>query len=138
MTILERLFQKTPTVSIIKGATLFKDENENGGIFIKSDLIRDLLNAQQQRQAFILHTKRLFEHMALKHRLSRLPQTSYEKGIAIIWCQFKHGNVTINLCLPNISGMEELVNAYANGRINVDCSFEDFIKQAEASTDLSN
>lgn len=115
--------------------SLFKDDNENGGVFIKANFVTELQAAAKKHASFAIHTKRLIDFMHTKRVFAAEPNQGFEHGIAVIWCRFRYGNVKSTLCVPNITGMADLIDNYQHNRIVVSVTFEELLKQALAKSD---
>ncbi|SFT27586.1 hypothetical protein [Mucilaginibacter polytrichastri] len=114
--------------------SLFKDDNENGGIFIKADFVPDLKAAGNLHPAFIVHAKKLVDNMYAKLPFAVEPNEGFENGMSVTWCRFKDGNLKATLCVPNIKGMAELINSYRHDKIVVNVDFEGLLKQIQETT----
>lgn len=138
MDLFQKYFGQPERNSKVQEVSLFKDDNENGGMFIKAAFIPDLQAAGKLRPSFVDHTKKLIDFMQGKRRFASPPQQTYDKGISVTWCQFRYGNTAVRLCVPNINGMAELIEDYEHGRIVVNQTFDELISQAAGENAQSN
>lgn len=122
----------------VQEVSLFKEDNENGGKFVKANFIPELQAAGKLRPSFVDHTKKLINSMQGKRRFASPPQQTFDKGISVTWCQIRYGNTTVRLCVPNINGMAELIEDYEHGRIEVNQTFDELISQAAGQAAQSN
>lgn len=131
MNIFDKYFSKANLKAPSNALSLFKDDNENGGIFIKANFISQLKTAGDRHPSFVAHTKRLIDLMNVKHTFSTEPNEGFENGMKVIWCNFRrYGNFKPTLCIPKIDGMAELIENYYHGRISVDVNFDQLVQQA--------
>jgi len=119
-----RITNSKPTLS------LFKDDNENGGIFIKANFIPELQAAGKKQPSFVAHTKKLIDLMHAKRFFATEPQEGFESGMKVIWCHFRYGKMNVRLCVPNINGIVELIENYQHNRIVVNVDFDELMRQA--------
>lgn len=131
MSILDELFDDNSNKTSPQSSSLFKDDNLNG-FFAKgeSGLLKDIRVLKNENPGALTHIGRFFEHTNLKHKFARLPQVSHENGRTSIWCRFKYGNSISNVAVPAIPGMQELIEAYAYGRVTINVTFRELLQQA--------
>lgn len=131
MSIFNKYLLKKSKSNFSNDLSLFKDDNENGGIFIKAQFEAELEAAGDKHPSFVAHTKRLIDLMHVKHTFSTEPNIGFEHGMKVIWCRFnRFGNSKPTLCVPNINGMAELIESYYNGKIVVNVDFDGLAQQA--------
>jgi len=131
MDIYEKFFGKPTRDFKPQTLSLLKEDNENGGIFIAKNVVPELKSAGLLNPTFIAHTKKLIDNMHAKLPFASEPNEGFENGMSVTWCRFKDGNLRNPLCIPNISGMAELINSYRHSKIVVNVDFEGLLKQIE-------